>query len=344
MTSEESSALSTVCNCLQIQILGMRFGTTPEFTSKILSLLCFHHSNNVLAASINRMRQKKSERPGSANDATNDSDAPTHLHVIAQVPLSTADLRANDKSHDETQWALVRVVVCTLWRSRLISSEKDDSDRAHRNTLHLICADNQSLTLNEDDFVRRLASQHKAAPTEHQILQAITSILEEKSQRLDESKISQRKALSRVLKRTIKMAEGCPLIGVILADKHDPRISKCDFLTQQFYNEEKKEQTVGQSVALVLDLDAQPVSVQPKFYSAICKAAKKLAIPVQNPGFAVPECRDALAATIIAVQHFCYQKRLFLRGESGLRSQKRKRKHSGWTQRPVVLEVQSTPH
>jgi hypothetical protein len=45
MTVQENQTPEQVCLRLDVRNAGVRFGTVPEFTSKILSILTFHHSH-----------------------------------------------------------------------------------------------------------------------------------------------------------------------------------------------------------------------------------------------------------------------------------------------------------
>ena len=43
MSVKENEALEKACRKSSVPLVGIRFGTVPEFTSKILSILAFHH-------------------------------------------------------------------------------------------------------------------------------------------------------------------------------------------------------------------------------------------------------------------------------------------------------------
>ena len=97
----------------------------------------------------------------------------TCLHVIAFVPISSTTLSTELTHRDHTHWMIVRLIVTTLWRSKLVSSSSSSSSQ-HSNTLTLIFTiDQMVITLTENEFVNILAKQHQAAPCEYQILKAL---------------------------------------------------------------------------------------------------------------------------------------------------------------------------
>lgn len=81
------------------------------------------------------------------------------LHVVCTVPISSREVSTDLKNRDRVHWSLVRVIVCTLWRSRLVSS---DSGVSHLNSLCLVFDDGVTIYLSENEFVARLANQHQA--------------------------------------------------------------------------------------------------------------------------------------------------------------------------------------
>jgi len=193
MTSHEQRILEKVCGASGIPLVGVRFGTVPEFTSKILSLLAFHHANGVLDIALTRLldaaaaaaaeaaKEESSGRSLTESSQPQEQLQSTCLHVVCTVPASSKSVSIDMDQRDEIHWRLVRVIVCSLWRSKLASS-KSAVHIHHTNSLRLVFDDGIVVLLEERRFVDQLASQHRAAPSEHQILAALIREIDRQSQ------------------------------------------------------------------------------------------------------------------------------------------------------------------
>lgn len=66
-------------------------------------------------------------------------------------------------------WCLVRLCVCSLYRSKFASTARDALD----NKLSFIFQDGLTINLDQRDFISSLAEKHQAAPSERQILEEL---------------------------------------------------------------------------------------------------------------------------------------------------------------------------
>ena len=135
MTSKENKILQTVTNQLGIELVGIRLGTVPEFTSKILSILAYHHSqsNNILGIAIERLLLLKSSDTGPTTTALSPPQV-QNLNIVCTVPLLSTEITTSLKERCRVHWCLVRIIVTTLYRSRLIGAS---SDNKHSNQFYL---------------------------------------------------------------------------------------------------------------------------------------------------------------------------------------------------------------
>ena len=144
MISDGNTLLESVCDKSKIPLLGIRFGKVPKLTSKILSLLVFHHSNRTLGISLKRLLSGKNKTMNipstsistsvQSNKATIDTgqmnrvkQQPTCVNIIFTVHKSSTEITVDIEKRDQLYWRLVRVIVCSLWRSKLVSTSSSSS-------------------------------------------------------------------------------------------------------------------------------------------------------------------------------------------------------------------------
>ena len=127
MTALENQILDASCKETQIPLIRIRFGCIPEFTSKILCILSMHHAQNKLDGSVQRLLSENV-----INQSSHTMQTETSLNVICVVPIPSFELSTDLSHRDRIHWCLVRVIVCTLWRSKLASSETNEM---HSNSL-----------------------------------------------------------------------------------------------------------------------------------------------------------------------------------------------------------------
>ena len=369
MHSFEYEALNRACENANIPVVGIRLGTVPEFTSKILSILAFHHANGVLGSAIQRLATNPQVDIGSSALVNTTAMAPPScLHVVALVPLTSNKLSTDLKDRDRVHWNLVRLVVCTLWRSRLASSSTSSSSSSsvHTNTLTLIFSDRLVVNLNESDFVNALAEQHQAAPCEFQILTALKGKVENEVSSTSSPWSSKTKKFALQVLTRITSASKIPVtstipittsnskgIGVEGGNLIDPfyfhddgeiHIHKDGTSTSSAASTNPvsmKQHHRHHSVVTIIYMDENSPEGKTMMgnsqhesknnergngekqqlgedarngglVEAFIRASKKLDIPVMRQPQIVSQCDDWIAATIVALQHFCYQNRLFL--------------------------------
>jgi len=175
MTAAENEALSRACERTQIRLVPCRLGSVPEFTSKIVSVAGFHHFKGVLGSGLIELwerasRKEKMDLPSKRRKIeiqTIRSPVQRTIHNIAIVPMKIDSLSADPDKRDRVHWCIVRMVVCSLWRSKVASSQDDTS---LNNVITCLFLDGISLTLKQKDFTSTLAENHKSAPSEYQVL------------------------------------------------------------------------------------------------------------------------------------------------------------------------------
>jgi hypothetical protein len=193
MSSIELRVLQDVCMQEKLPLLRVRVGPVPEFTSKILSVIAFHHAHGYLGLSMKRMAEMQTSRKRKhAEDSkklatashdstsTNTEGNVTILHTVCIVPIETQQFTLSMENRSRLLWCMVRCTVASLWRSRLAGQEYVSP---LRNRLSFVFSDGTVLTLEQESLVQSMAEQHQAAPSEYQILSAITRQLESLDQR-----------------------------------------------------------------------------------------------------------------------------------------------------------------
>ena len=181
MTISENKALSIACKSIGCPLVPCRLGPVPEFTSKIVSVAAFHHSKGVLGYGLSELWRRSArqdtkltiKRRKIDTDLSNGRPCRT-IHSIVIVPMISASLSVDPSKRNRIHWCMVRMVVCALWRSKLTS--KPDSN-GHiiplNNLLTFLFLDGMTITLKQKDFTKAMAENHKAAPSELQILEQL---------------------------------------------------------------------------------------------------------------------------------------------------------------------------
>jgi len=214
ITMQEYEVIEMACqDTLKIPLVGCNLGPIIEFTSKIISAVAFHSYMGVLNASVEKLyheaqskrqlgigqmkeeqtdkiEKKKLSKQVDYNKMVvkNSGSRQNHfMHVICFIPFLSQNLTPDLSERDCILWNIVRMCVCTLWRSRMVSSSSrgttvstDRNDTADHenvfkleNILSLVFQDGYVMTLHQNDLVQSLAVKHQAAPSEYQILKAL---------------------------------------------------------------------------------------------------------------------------------------------------------------------------
>ena len=208
MKDDEYEALHAACSALDIPMTGCHLGRTPEFTSKIVTTIVHHHHTmNILVPSLKSLLDKQNSKgrfngPLSFLFGEKEADelralstfltpypSSTKLHVFCVVPILSSDVTTDLHKRSYILWSIVRICVCTLWRSRLASKSNNGTEEVKEdilldtqinpltNSLTLCFLDGMILTIDQSTLVQFLASKHQAAPSEYQILSALCEML-----------------------------------------------------------------------------------------------------------------------------------------------------------------------
>jgi Basic tilted helix bundle domain len=357
MIPVEYEALERVCsetinkNNQRIPLVKVRLGSVPEFTSKILSVVAFHHCHKRLGPAMQKLAQDSnlcntppgSKRKLDVQDDGTDSNQqlstrheqrPPRLHILCFVPLDSDQIVTNLDQRERTLWCVVRVLVCSLWRSRLagISGRSSPLD----NTVTLILLDGLIMTLHQKEWVKTLAEQHQAAPSEHQVLKALIDQIQAQHKSEGDS-LSTR--LSWNEQRVAKLLDD-------LLPAHDqtrPRNVICleangvTDLTRRFYMEGESSCDGpicpgSRDLLAVLPIETRPVSMAANsrkahgvFLQALtnnpsCRVShQSIVVPLAaaaTENLHLNSCGDWEASSVTILQHFIYQNRLHVGDDS----------------------------
>jgi hypothetical protein len=177
MTELENQALSRACQNLNIPLVGCRLGPVIEFTSKILSVATYHFHRRVLGRNLVELWKRKLDRSRERNSEVLTIPRTNHrtIHTIALVPMNSQSLTSDPLQRNRIMWCMVRICVCSLWRSKLAStsSSLSTTSEALNNVLTFLFNDGVRITLNQREFTSTMAERHKAAPSERQILEEL---------------------------------------------------------------------------------------------------------------------------------------------------------------------------
>jgi hypothetical protein len=177
MTELENQALSRACQNLNIPLVGCRLGPVIEFTSKILSVATYHFHRRVLGRNLVELWKRKLDRSRESNSEVLTVPRTNHrtIHTIALVPMNSQLLTSDPLQRNRIMWCMVRICVCSLWRSKLASTSSSSSttSEALNNVLTFLFDDGVRITLNQREFTSTMAEKHKAAPSERQLLEEL---------------------------------------------------------------------------------------------------------------------------------------------------------------------------
>jgi hypothetical protein len=339
MYKNENRMLRQICDQNHVPLLRVRFGPVSEFTSKILSVLSYHANHLRVKLGCERTLARNQR---SMNDTTTESIMtvdPTLLHFICHVPISTDAVTTALSNRTRLMWCLVRCTVTSLWRSKLAGGKNTASRHPPpTNRLSLLFNDGIVLTLDQNDLVVDMASNHQAAPSEYQVLAAIRKKLDKLQEQFRDTKQGDRLSSSTLQHAlfydTNQNHWHCPSICIDLMIQIDP--SECDF---SFYkpmdHQERsklkastKSKALTQTIAICISLrsDTDPSinpdkiealgSMRSKIYQAImdtCEISKKKEPLLQisgHPLINLDGCVDEEGASITMIQHLAYQGRL----------------------------------
>jgi hypothetical protein len=319
MSDSENAILRRLCINRDIPYTGIRIGPVAEFTSKILTIIAYHHAHGRLCSAVEDLIN---------NDFINESvaamgrtppiisSAVTALDVIYLVSLSSTELVLDLERRTPAIWNLVRCTVVTLWRSRLAGGSHRTTDSLV-NRLTIVFDDAVCITLTVSD-VQTMADAHQAAPCEHQIIKLlIQRIGESKRDELTSTKgttthkeLALSVACQLVDGKDIKSIHALCLTGNY--DDKDEAVALADFCYHLQTNVMGgiEAPNMGARTVLVLLSQRTPEEDKSRWGRAFLRAFRKLNITVSNFTLQCALFTDERGASITLLQHFCYQNRL----------------------------------
>ncbi|KAF0694721.1 Aste57867_14397 [Aphanomyces stellatus] len=307
MHPSENKTLRAVCAAQHIPLTHVRLGPVAEFTSKILSIVAFHHARGVLGpALLQRTTTDASSSSKRKRIATSTSSPTRAVHVFGSVPLPLAALSADLDARQSALWRVVRVVVATLYRSHVMRAGSSLAPPS----LTLLFDDGGVLELTQETLVGSLAEAHQAAPTEFQILRALVKTRDAsavKNWKDDEGAawLVAAAAPFAALDVTHETGDGALVDAIHAMPEEDDDIAEHSRTLAVLVS---IESTTASHDALKAACAAQKIPVVP---SCILSAATTV---------------DVEAATITMLQHFVYQRRLFGYVASVVNASKKTRK------------------
>jgi len=173
MSSEEVGTVLSVAKRLGLPAIRCRVGYVAEFTSKVVRCLVTAHQHGLVLPAVERaLNRSCAMQPA---DPGSPDSVPIRLRVVAQVPFASGAL-SGKLAVRAKMLHVVQLCVCVLWRSGIADELASQSRRADTHFsdahLHLVFSDGCTLVLGKR-FVARLSRQHRAAPTECQVLEAL---------------------------------------------------------------------------------------------------------------------------------------------------------------------------
>jgi hypothetical protein len=306
MHPSENRILARVCGHATIPLVEVRLGSVPEFTSKILSVIAYHHNQESLGPAIailaERQEEKKKKRPREevAEPSTTANESSPLLHTVCSLPIASTKISVDLKDRDRTLWILVRCIVVSLWRSRL-AGNSDLRSNPLLNRISILFEDGFFLTLDQDELVSAMAEQHQAAPSEFQILsvvkQRISSPIFPKRSNTDKSKTEG--SYEDFVSALMSQADPQPVLVIDTDDGGDAQ-NLCEI----FRSSPPRNPSNGKAFTLVALVSIAKSTVKEKLVAVLEQARFPILLP-RRP--IRDKCQDREAATITLLQHFFYQ-------------------------------------
>ena len=311
MTDAENASLSNVCEEMKIPLLPCRLGPVPEFTSKIICVAGYHFYKGLLGGGLIKLWERKQnqtqsqEMMATTQHPSNDTTHKNLLHTIALVPIDSTSLTADPSKRCRVHWCMVRLCVCSLYRSKFASTTREALD----NKLSFIFQDGLTINLDQRDFISSLAEKHQAAPSERQILEELCR------------------------RRDITLSqEECDGVNQVLSpyatkNDHTGGMYALDF-TNELHNSSKQVMelayagdeycssgdTVDSTLLAILEVRDHSDHTNDKvgrMHKRIIDGITRAKIQVMTQSLLVSEAQDCEALTIVLLQHLQYQSKLF---------------------------------
>jgi hypothetical protein len=191
VSAEENKAMFLACKKLQIPLVACNLGQTAEFTSKIIYALHCHHNFQRLEGAVHQLSFNskiesiddmhfghKAEAKEMKDDISSRRKARFYYILNLMYTLSDITIDLNSRSRF---YEMIHVIVCSLWRSRVISAQKglSDENTEDETTLILHFSDRTFLVIEQRKFLQKMAETHRIVPSENQIMQTILEFKED---------------------------------------------------------------------------------------------------------------------------------------------------------------------
>jgi len=209
MHVSEERALLEAAASLTITCVGANLGRTAEFTSKIAATFNCHSFKRlgvslmtravgaltpVTSTEMGKLSPQRNSMNHAPQPTATDGDGesvPLSFHVVFWTGVPASDLEIAPKDMALAMRialsSMVQVVVCTLWRSRLVSEESNGATSGQPATppalipeLTLVFSCGTTLYMSQRQLAIRMGERHQAAPSEAQILQALAELIFER--------------------------------------------------------------------------------------------------------------------------------------------------------------------
>ena len=212
------------------------------------------------------------------------------------IPIDSASLTADLNKRCRVHWCMVRLCVCSLYRSKFASTTRD----ALGNKLSFIFQDGLTINLDQRDFISSLAEKHQAAPSERQIL-------EELCRRRDDTECN---SVNEILSTYNDQGD------VYALDFRDECHGTSKQVMELAYAEDCSSGDAGESSTLLAILEVRDQSGHinskiERLHGRIIDEVTKAKIQVMPQSLLVSEAQDCEALTVVMLQHLQYQSKLF---------------------------------
>jgi len=308
----ENRVLSSCCLAATVPLVRVRLSPVSEFTSKILSVVATHDAHETLGPALLRLCDKQVTQK--ALVGSKHENAPTRatqrLHVVCFMPIPSDALSSDLNQRSRALWALVRVTVCTLWRSRLASSSVASASPL-QNELTILFEDGVVITLKQDELVTSLAEQHQAAPCEYQILQALCKKRDETVASSNHGDWNAKRADELLQSILSEDQSSLPTFALDTTEEEDT--GKGGLVTSVYSSVSNTVAINGGQLVLLLRIrdDGVGVTNSTELTMQVKEACERRCIPVLRESLVTQVVQDKEAATVTMIQHFIYQGRLF---------------------------------
>ncbi len=362
MTENENKNLAFVCKSLNIPLVGCRLGPVAEFTSKILQILTVHvakkklkpallklHQNQNQSVDITTPTKKKKEWTNISNGDVKSvkrigkcpliKDVTNRLHVIVTLDLPSSALTSSLSERSYVMWTIVRLTVCTLWRSRVASSRQSKTNLETDSISHTANAaacdlenvltfsfnDGLFLTIEQNALVDMLAKKHQAAPSEYQILEALCA-LRDKSVRSRSLTKSQNNDIDRWNETAFsdlledekgRLSKTSSFIYALKLEEVNSNSNCIDQhgLLDMFYSEYKKDECRNDpcsgTILAIFTVKSPHSGTQKESEGDSCKSLEatlsREGIPLLQDSLVLNSMVDYASTSVTMLQHLIYQ-------------------------------------